>query len=32
MAGCFPQIDNMSLQAYSAHTVIPIIERLLGSH
>jgi hypothetical protein len=32
MAGCFPQIDNMSLQAYSARTVFPIIERLLSSH
>jgi hypothetical protein len=32
MAGCYPQIDNMSLQAYSAHTVIPIIERLLRTH
>ena len=27
-AGCYPQIDNMSLQAYSAHAVIPIIEWL----
>jgi hypothetical protein len=31
-AGCYPQIDNMSLQAYSAHTVLPIIDRLLRSH
>jgi hypothetical protein len=30
-AGCYPQIDNMSLQAYSAHTVLPIIERLIRS-
>ena len=29
-AGCYPQIDNMSLQASSAHTVLPIIQRLLG--
>ena len=29
--GCYPQIDNMSLQAGSAHSVLPIIERLLKS-
>jgi len=26
---CYPAIDNLSLQAYSAKTILPIIERLL---
>ena len=27
---CYPAIDNFSLQAGSAKTVVPVIERLLG--
>jgi hypothetical protein len=28
-ACCYPAIDNLSLQAYSAKTILPIIQRLL---
>jgi len=31
MTGCYPEIDNLSLQASSATSVLPIIERLLRS-
>ncbi len=31
MTGCYPEIDNYSLQADNASIIIPIINRLLRS-
>ena len=31
LTGCYPEIDNYSLQANSASSIVPIIHRLLRS-